>query len=949
LQENEKLNTSGFFGKAVILHAALFLWAGALGQTTEIKMISGTGNDDTVVWEFKVSGGRKSGAWSAIPVPSNWEMQGFGTYRYGRDWTDPPAPDSVGLYRHRFHVPGSWQGKKVNIVFGGSMTDTEVKINGVLAGPEHQGGFYQFGYDVSGLLRYGRENRLDVRVRKFSTNASINRAERKADFWLFGGIFRPAWLEAFPPQRIERTAIDARHMGEFSADVFMGGVTSADRVTAQIMELNGRPLGSVFSAAVGPGAEKTILRTQAAGVKPWSAEWPNRYRIRVRLEEKGNVLHEVTETFGFRTIEVRPHDGFYVNGVKVRLKGVNRHSFWPTSGRTTSKKISIGDVNLVKDMNMNAVRCSHYPPDSHFLDAADSLGLYIIDELTGWQAAYDTDAGRKLVRELVVRDANHPSVILWANGNEGGFNTDLVGDYSVWDRQNRTVIHPWLNFNGINTGHYEAYDCCPGTFFHGDDIIMPTEFLHGLYDGGGGAGLEDWWTLMLNHPLAAGGFLWALLDEGIVRADKNGAIDTDGNHAPDGVLGPYREKEGSFFAIKKIWSPVAFELDGQDILPPAFAGKLSMENRYDFTNLNRVRFNWRLLDFPSPFSGKTGHRIAAEGVAVSPDVPPQRADSLFIDLPSDWREHDALFVAATDPHGRETTAWTWMIPEPEAVAQRIMRSTTQDLQSDSGKAVCETGKGRFTLKAAGTEIQIDTTTGLFICASHDGKAVPLKSGPRLVAGDGRVKRVRHYTDGRDEAVEAEYEGNMRTIRWSLSPGGWLRLDYAYHMPGQGTYEYLGVTFDCSEKGVTGLRWLGRGPYRVWKNRMKGPDFDVWHKKYNDAITGLRREYPEFKGFHAGLYWAVLETKNAPITMVFANNDLFLRVFTPSEPEGAFFSPQTARVDFPAGDLSFLHGIAPIGTKFHQAKEHGPAGQPNMVPRLGRMYEGTVYFYFGNDE
>src|SRR5205085_1398917 len=198
---------------------------------------------------------------------------------------------------------------------------------------------------------------------------------------------------------------------------------------------------------------------------------------------------------------------------------------------------------------------SHYPPAPHFLAAAHSLGLYVPDELTGWQQAYSTAAGRPLVREMVTRDVNHPSIVLWDNGNEGGFNFELDPDFAQYDPQHRTVIHPWLNWNGINTGHYEAYDCCAGgsSFFHGDDLIMPTEFVHALYDGGGGAGLDDWWREMLAHPLAIGGFIWAFADEGIVRADQGGAIDVAGNQAPDGLVGPYRKKEGSFFAVKQIW------------------------------------------------------------------------------------------------------------------------------------------------------------------------------------------------------------------------------------------------------------------------------------------------------------------------------------------------------------------------------------------------------------
>jgi hypothetical protein len=139
-----------------------------------------------------------------------------------------------------------------------------------------------------------------------------------------------------------------------------------------------------------------------------------------------------------------------------------------------------------------------------------------------------------------------------------------------------------------------------------------------------------------------------------------------------------------------------------------------------------------------------------------------------------------------------------------------------------------------------------------------------------------------------------------------------------------------------------MRWLGKGPYRVWKNRLKGAEFDVWSKPYNDAITGVRWEYPEFKGFHDDIYWAVLESESQPFTIVFATDDLFLRLFTPAEaPE-----PRTTFVEFPEGDLSILHGIAPIGTKFHPASELGPAGAPNLVRRHGLTASAAVAFFFG---
>lgn len=929
--------------------AALFLLAApatAAAQATERQYLSGTGSDSTVDWEFRVSGGRNAGHWGTIPVPSNWEMQGYGTYHYGDDWSRTPAPDSVGEYRHHFRVPAAWRGRRVDIVFGAAMTDADVRINGESAGPVHRGGFYQFRYDVSRLLHYGGDNLLEVRVRKFSTDTSIDMAERHSDFWLFGGIFRPVWLDAFPAQHIARTAIDARHTGAITVDAFLGGITAPARVVAQVVTLAGRPVGHAFATRVAAGDTEVVLHASVPGVKPWSAEFPNRYRLHVTLERGATTLHEITETFGFRTVEVRPHDGFYVNGARVHLKGTDRHTFWPTTGRATNRALSVKDALLIKGMNMNAVRMSHYPPDPHFLDVADSLGLYIIDELTGWQHAYSTAAGRPLVREMVQRDVNHPSIVLWSNGNEGGFNFDFDADFAKYDPQARDVVHPWADFGGINTSHYEPYDCCTGYFFHGDDLIMPTEFLHGLYDGGAGAGLKDWWRLMLDTPLAVGGFIWAFADEGIVRADEGGRVDVNGNTAPDGIVGPYRQKEGSYFTIKDVWAPVYFPWSEYDFLPPTFTGALRVENRYDFTDLRQVRFDWRLVDFAGPWSSGAAHTVAAHGVARSPAVPPRGVGTLQLALPNDWHAHDALALTATDPYGREIYTWTWMIRSPDAVAPRVVASAPDGGAPDGARVSAETRGGVVTMRAAGVEVRIDSATGMLAGVSRDGVALSLRNGPRLVDGTSTLESLDQRADGDDYVVEARYKGELQHVSWRLAPTGWLRLDYSYRLPRGAERAYLGVTFDYPDSAVTGMRWLGRGPYRVWKNRLDGVEFDVWHKAYNDAMTGLRWEYPEFKGFHEDTYWATLETRELPITMVFAAKDLFLRVLTPTQPTDRHADPRMSRFDFPPGDLSFLHGIIPIGTKFHAAKDHGPMGQPNMISVHGETFADTVWFHFG---
>jgi hypothetical protein len=648
----------------------------------------------------------------------------------------------------------------------------------------------------------------------------------------------------------------------------------------------------------------------------------------------------VEEVIGFRTVELRPGDGFYVNDRKVRLKGVNRHNFWPTSGRATNRALSEQDVRLIRGMNMNAVRMAHYPPDRHFLAAADELGLYVIDELAGWQDAYSAAAGCPLVESMVRRDVNHPSVVIWANGNEGGSNPELLPVFAREDPQQRLVIHPWQNFNGINTSHYERYDAGTGWFFHGPDVFMPTEFLHGLYDGGGGAGLEDWWNLMLRSPLSAGGFLWAFADEGIVRDDEAGRIDVAGNSAPDGVVGPFREKEGSYFAIREIWSPVFIEESTQSRLAPSFGGRLRVHNRYDFTALDQVRFRWQLLDFPSPMDRAGAERVAAEGTLPGPAVEPGNSGWLQLPLPAGWTEHHALRLTATDPRGEEIFTWTWMIPDPLTLARPIVGAPT------AGRATVTEHADHYMLAAGDTEVVIDRATGELRSVSRAGKPFSLARGPRPAMGEARLGRIQAGPEGASAVVEAEYEGGLSRVTWRMHRGGWLECDFHYRFPPHAEEKYLGVSFDYPEKLVTGLRWLGRGPYRVWKNRRAGAGFGLWEKAWNDTVTGLSWAYPEFKGFHANLYWAKLQTKEGPITMVADGEDLFLRVFTPAQPEGEKLNPHFTRVEFPRGDISFLHGIAPVGTKFHPAEAHGPAGAPNMVPRHGRAYRATLYFHFG---
>ncbi|OOQ59893.1 hypothetical protein BC343_06245 [Mucilaginibacter pedocola] len=894
------------------------------------RYLSGTDKDHTVQWDFYCTEGRKSGSWTKIAVPSNWEQQGFGTYNYGHDKV---KANEQGLYKFQFASP-ALTGKKVFIVFEGSMTDTKVVINGKQAGPVHQGSFYRFKYDVTDLLKPGGKNLLEVTVDKTSANSSVNDAERRnSDFWVLGGIFRPVYLEIVPETFIDRTSINAKADGSFLLNVFARNLKGNETITAQVQKLNGQNVGAAITVKANPTADSLQLKGNFNKPLLWSAEFPNLYKVIVSIKNKQGVVHRIQQKFGFRTVELRVNDGFYVNGAKVILKGTNRHSFWPETGRTLSKSVHLMDARLMKEMNNNAVRMSHYPPDQEFLNVCDSIGLYVLDELTGWQAKYDTIVGHKLVKELVLRDVNHPSIVFWDNGNEGGWNRGLDNDYALYDPQKRTVIHPWEKFNGTDTKHYPDYNYMVKAAATGQEVFFPTEFMHGLYDGGAGAALDDFWAASMKHPHSAGGFIWAFLDEAIIRTDKNGAYDADGNHAPDGIVGPHREKEASFYTIKEIWSPVYIDAKPID---ESFDGKIPVENRYAFTNFNQCSFKWKLVKFPSAKSKTTAAVVQAAGSPAVLNLKPGEKGALNLGLPASWKQNDALYLSAYGPDKKEIFTWSWAIQSPVAP-----HNNTAPANADAVK-ITETANS-LAVKCDGVSYYFDKATGYIQQVVKPAGTVSLSGGPVLAGVHTSLKQFAHKADKAGYVVEANYEGDAPLhIKWTFTPGQPVKLEYNYAQ--QGDVSFMGITFNYPEEKVTGLKWLGRGPFRVWKNRLKGQQFGVWHKAYNNTITGETWGYPEFKGYHAELNWAVIENKEAPFTVYTSDKNIYLQMYRPAR-EQAALSNNNVEPAFPDGSIGFMTAIAPIGTKFQSADVMGPQSQKNHAD--GKPVSGTLWFDFTN--
>ncbi|WP_346238604.1 glycoside hydrolase family 2 TIM barrel-domain containing protein [Niabella insulamsoli] len=889
-----------FFGLAAKL---------CFAQQTEVVYLSGRGNNDMVLWDFFCTGGMNAGKWTKIGVPSCWELQGFGKYDYGFA-KDSLRGKETGLYKTTFSVPENWKKKNINIVFEGVMTDAEVKINGRLAGPKHQGAFYAFKYDISGLLKYGKENLLEVRVDKHSANKSVNAAEREADYWIFGGIFRPVWLEALPSTHMSDVAIDAKANGAFEAAIDVEG--RPDRCVMQLFDGRQKQVGSDVEVVLAAGGGR--VQADFGGIQPWNSESPTLYKAVFSLYKNGNLAHTLSKKIGFRTVEVKQRDGIYINGVKMKFKGVNRHSFRPESGRTMSYQNSVEDVLLMKEMNMNAVRMSHYPPDGHFLDVCDSLGLYVIDELAGWHGHYDTPTGSLRVQEMVKHDRNHASVVIWANGNEGGSNADLDELFDVYDLQKRVVIHPWQLHNGIETQHYRQYNYGVGNYDNGNEIVMPTEFLHGWFDGGHGAGLEDYWNHMWSEPLSAGGFLWDFADQGVVRKDKNDLIDTDKSRGADGIVGPHHEKEGSFYTIRQIWSPVFFE---RREITSAFDGTLHIENRYHFTNTNTCEFSWKL----KRFDVKSAQEIT--GKLTAPDLKPGTKGTIKIPLPTDWNRYDVLYVTVKDQYQHELFTWSFPIAPPARTAKVLAENQAAD-----EKASLSETREFFEVRIKDVMLTLDKKTGILKQVSNQKGIIPLSNGPVVQEGSTNFSGLSYKYDSDGNLIISstfDKRKSFNTLEWTVFRNGWVKLRVHY-FPDSLHTKMLGINFDLPEDEIRSVTYMGQGPYRVWKNRLKGGLFGVWQKDYNDTETGESWNYPEFKGYYADFYKGTFNTASQSFEVLTETENLFLRLYGAKWKTDQWHNYEPW---FPSGDISFMNAIPSIGSRTQTRETTGPMGLDNI--------------------
>jgi beta-galactosidase len=542
-------------------------------------------------WDFALlrRPGAAARAWSTIEVPGLWTMQGFAPPAYTNvampfDERPPhvPGENPTGLYRRRFARP---PGERVVLHFGGSEGALFVALNGEGVGIAKDART-PAEFDVTDLLE--DDNELLCAVVQWSDASFVE----DQDQWWHGGLPRDVFLYATPREHIADVFARGHADGRLQVDV------AGPPARARLVDPDGR---TVLDGLEGRVPEPRL----------WSAETPHLYTLLVTAGDD-----EVSCEVGFRTVEVADAR-LLVNGRAIRICGVNRHDHDDRRGRAVTRELMEADVRLMKRFNVNAVRCSHYPNDPYWLDLCDRYGLYVVDEANIEAHAYHDDlcadpryaaAFMERMRNMVERDKNHPSVILWSLGNESGYgpNHDAAADWAR-GRDPTRPLHYEGAIRGDWSGGRRATDVVCPMYADVDSIeafaregsdprpLILCEFSHAM--GNSNGGLADYFAAFDRHDALQGGFVWEWVDHGIWTGDHwayggdFGEARHDANFCADGLVWPDRTPHPALYELKCLAAPLDVEHLG--------GGRFRIHNRNRFTDLSHLRGEWEGGDLPT--------------------------------------------------------------------------------------------------------------------------------------------------------------------------------------------------------------------------------------------------------------------------------------------------------------------------------------------------------------
>ena len=685
--------------------------------------------------------------WNTIPVPSCWQMQGYGQMHYTDVWylfpVNPPfvpSENPTGIYRRFFTVPDTWQGGKTILRFDGVGSAFDVWINGIHCGYSKVSRLAS-EFDISHCVVIG-ENQITVRVYQWSDGSYLERQ----DMWVFSGIFRDVTVCYESACSISTCFVSADLQngykdGVLYADVLLSveaegtdytveyhlsekdsgreivhGCAAVQDSTCNTMQDGVQNGGTVFCSNNSSSMFR-VIHEEIASVHTWTAETPFLYCLQLELKKAGRILDTAALTLGFRKIEII--DGnFTINGKAILLNGVNMHDFSPAGGSTVDKTVVEQDIILMKQHNINAVRCSHYPKADYFYDLCDTYGLYVIDEAdleshgfewiqatnwlnetASWEHAYIDRCER-----MVKAHYNHPCILMWSMGNESGMGTNFKKAADRVRLLDKTrLLHYEGDSNAETADVYSTMytrlnrlqEIAEGNDAHGKPHLL-CEYAHAM--GTGPGNLEEYQNLFRRYKRLQGGFIWEWYDHGIQITKKDGSITyyyggdfgdepTNSNFCIDGLLIPDRTPSTGLLCYKEVIAPV-------DCRPVDLAkGLITIRNRYDFTDLHDIALYWQVVSNGTVYESGIIDTLSAtvgkeETIRIPYSLPKESFDAYYLNIQF-MHKHNTLYAAS----GFIVAKRQFLLPVARILRQRL-HDTEHGLQiSDEQTKLTVSGNG----------------------------------------------------------------------------------------------------------------------------------------------------------------------------------------------------------------------------------------------------------------
>lgn len=837
--------------------------------------------------------------WSLMPVPSNWEMHGFGvpvytnvTYIFPKN---PPFVDNedlpVGSYRTTFTLPEGWDNREIILHFESIAGAATVWVNGQRIGYSKVSKTAA-EFDITKYVQPGK-NLLAVEVFKWSDASYLE----DQDFWRLAGIERDVYLIARPKVSIEDFFAvgdldKAYKNGILNLDVkvrnFQAQPASGYRMEIALSDPDGK---NVFTKSqpvpqITAGNQQQLSFSQnISNPKQWSAEFPHLYDLTLALKDASGKTVELTAVkTGFRKIEMK-NGQVWINGTPIIIRGTDIHEHHPKTGHTLTNETRIEDIRLMKLYNLNAIRMSHYPQSPDMYKLCDKYGLYVIDEanieahgLDGFDRArhpaFSKDwTGQMMDRtqRMVERDKNHPSVIGWSLGNETDFGPNYKDMYN-WVKQydpTRTVqcerapesepysdIIAWMY---TSPGRLQQYADRTDT----NRPWILCEYAHAM--GNSTGNFQEYWDIILNSPNLQGGFIWDWVDQGLETTDPNGRTyfyyggdfggdrwTHDENFCANGLISADRTVHPGLYEVKKTYQGIYFE-------PGALEkGKVRLVNHYQFTDLNHYNYTWsfqvndRVTESGTfTVSGKPGSTV--EVTLPLPSYTPKAGEEYFVNLQATEKYGTELV-----PVGHIVASEQLQLPASNYFAQAPAPQGNLKVSQNEGALQFESGavKGSINLKNGlltqysyqGNSLLTAAPTPNFWRAPTDndfGENLQQKTNVWRTAGDNlkllSVDVKKQTADGVD--VVATYKLKYIDVDYTL----------AYHIANDGAVQVTGA-IDMGNKEMPELprfgmkmqlpvafdqvSYYGRGPLENYWDRKRS----MFVGRYEDKVENLGFDY-----------------------------------------------------------------------------------------------------------